>query len=74
MENNTEQLGEKEQLRNNIEVVFSYARAHLVNNNPMAENELLAIMSLKSKILMDLGLIKTEMNSIKENKKEKEKK
>lgn len=74
MENNTEQLEEKEQLRNNIEVVFSYARAHLVNNNPMAESELLAIISLKSKILMDLGLIKTEMNSIKENKKEKEKK
>ena len=74
MENNKEQLEEKEQLKNNIEVVFSYARAHLVNNNPMGENELLAIISLKSKILMDLGLIKTGMNSIEDTKKEKTKK
>lgn len=68
-------MTENEQLRNNIEVVFSYARTYVANANPSAENEMLAMINIKAEILEKLKLISNKEQSILEPKIEnKEKK
>jgi len=69
-------MTENEQLRNNIEIVFSYARSYVANANPSAENEMLAMINIKAEILEKLKLITDKKESIldpviKEQKKEK---
>ena len=68
-------MTENEQLRNNIEIVFSYARTYVANANPSAENEMLAMINIKAEILEKLKLISSKEQSILEPKIEnKEKK
>ena len=57
-------MAENEQLRNNVEVVFSYARAYLANTKPGAENEMLAMINIKAEILEKLKLIDSKEQSI----------
>lgn len=68
-------MTENEQLRTNIEIVFSYARTYVANANPSAENEMLAMINIKAEILEKLKLISSKEQSILEPKIEnKEKK
>ena len=57
-------MTENEQFRNNVEVVFSYARAYLANTKPGAENEMLAMINIKAEILEKLKLINGKEESI----------
>ena len=57
-------MTENEQLRNNIEIVFSYARTYVANANPSAENEMLAMVNIKAGTIISIGTAKGFGSSI----------
>ncbi len=57
-------LNEKEEIRNGLEVIFSYARTHIANTRPQDENEMLAIINLKARILQKMDIIADFSESI----------
>ena len=49
-----------EDLKQNIEKVFSLARMQMVNSNPGAEQELIALINLKVELLAELDKVPTD--------------
>lgn len=55
-ENGVNKNVENEQFKNDLELIFAYARTHSTNINPMNEQELIHIINLKSEVFRKLNL------------------